>query len=265
MPRSVTFAHYGETVASSRLRAIIPQETLGRLGVEKGKDVLVYGKHFVTDAQLAHFKRRVYDICDDHFDTPELGAYYLRHCNLADAVTCNSEAMRGRIKQVTGRDALVVGEPYESPSLPPSIGAKLLWYGHASNFADLERISPRLKHPLLALSNHPDSAGWSMEGQRQALMTDCIVIIPTGKSLCKSENRMVEAVRNGKYVCAEHLPAYEKFEQFFSLGDIPEHIDRALSNPKDSLERVRAAQEFISDRYSPETIAKQWLEVINAL
>lgn len=261
---NVTFAHYGETVASSRLRAIIPQETLGEMGIKKGKDVLVYGKHFVTDEQLTQFKRKIYDVCDDHFENPEIKDYYLKHCALADAVTCNSEAMRDRIKQVTGRDAFIVLEPYESPRVWPSIGEKLLWYGHSSNFKDLERISPRLKHPLLALSNHPDSAGWSLEIQRDALLTDCIVIIPTGKSLCKSENRMVEAIRNGKYVCAEHLPAYEKFSQFFDLGDIPEHIDRALSNPKDSLERVEAAQEFISDRYSPETIAKQWIEVLHA-
>lgn len=260
----VTFAHFGETVASSRLRAIIPQETLGDMGIKKGKDVLVYGKHFVTDEQLTHFKRKIYDVCDDHFENPELKDYYLKHCALADAVTCNSEAMRNRIKQVTGRDAFIVLEPYESPRVWPSIGEKLLWYGHKSNFKDLERISPRLKHPLLALSNHPDSAEWSLEIQREALLTDCIVIIPTGKSICKSENRMVEAIRNGKYVCAEHLPAYEKFSQFFDLGDIPEHIDRALSNPKDSLERVEAAQEFISDRYSPETIAKQWIEVFHA-
>jgi glycosyltransferase involved in cell wall biosynthesis len=261
---NVTFAHYGESVASSRLRAIIPQEALERIGVKKGKDTLVYGKHFVTDEQLTHFKRKIYDVCDDHFENPELKDYYLKHCESADSVTCNSEAMRDRIRQVTGRDAFIVNEPYESKELPPKIGDKLLWYGHSSNFKDLERISPFLKHPLLALSNHPDSAGWSLDMQRQALMTDCIVIIPTGKSLCKSENRMVEAIRNGKYVCAEHLPAYEKFSQFFDLGDIPEHIDRALSNKKDSLERVRAAQEFISDRYSPKTIAKQWIEVLHA-
>lgn len=262
---NVTFAHYGESVASSRLRAIIPQEALGRIGVKKGKDVLVYGKHFVTDEQLKPFKRRIYDVCDDHFDTPELRDYYLKHCESADAVSCNSEAMKDRIKQVTGRDAVVIGEPYESKRLPPKIGAKLLWYGHASNFVDLERISPQLKHPLLALSNHPECAEWSLENQRQALEGDCIVIIPTGKSLCKSENRMVEAVRNGKYVCAEYLPAYTKFRQFFELDEISEHIDRALSNPKESLDRVRAAQEFIEDRYSPKTIAKQWLSLLKSI
>lgn len=261
----VTFAHFGENVASSRLRAIIPQNALGGLGVEKGRDILVYGKHFVTEAQISRFKRSIYDVCDDHFDNPELKDYYLKHCDLADAVTCNSEAMKERIKQATGRDAFIVGEPYESENIVPGIGPKLLWYGHSSNFKDLERISPFLKHPLLALSNHPDCAEWSLEAQRKALWSECIVIIPTGKSLCKSENRMVEAIRNGKYVCAEHLPAYEKFKQFFDLGDIPDHIDRALSNYKDSLERVIAAQEFIQDRYSPKTIARQWLEVFHAL
>ena len=37
----VTFANFGAEVASSRLRAIIPQRELGKLGIEPGKDVLV--------------------------------------------------------------------------------------------------------------------------------------------------------------------------------------------------------------------------------
>ena len=259
----VTFADFGKDIASSRLRAAIPQYEFARMGIDKGNDVLVYGKHLVSMEVARKFKKRIYDICDNHFHTEGLEDYYREHAREADLVTCNSEVMRKIIKAETGRDAHIVLEPYESSEFIPNIGPRLLWFGHASNFQDLERITPKLRHPLLALSNHPDCATWSRETQKQAMLNPCIVIIPTGKSLAKSENRMVEAIRNGKYVCAEHLPSYEQFEQFFPLGAIPEHIEHALANEKASLEAVREAQHYIRDRYSPKTIAKQWLEVIN--
>lgn len=259
----VTFADFGPEIASSRLRAAIPQRELASMGIDKGRDVLVYGKHVVSMEQARKFDKRIFDICDDHFKTEGLRDYYMQHALAADVVTCNSEVMQQIIKDQTGRDAHIVLEPYESAEHLPNIGPRLLWFGHASNLADLERITPRLRHPLLALSNHPDCATWSMETQQHAMLNPCIVIIPTGKSLAKSENRMVEAIRNGKYVCAEHLPSYEQFSRFFPLGEIPEHIEYALVDEAKSLDAVRAAQDYIRNRYSPRTIAKQWLEVIN--
>ena len=259
----VTFAVLDERIASSRLRAKIPQQELAKLGIKQGRDVLIYGKSVVTSEQLKHFLFKIYDVCDDHYDTPELKDYYRKHTAEADAVTCNSEAMRERIKQVTGRDATVIKEPYEGDELKPSIGANLLWFGHASNVKDLDRIAPQLKHPILALSNHEDCVPWSPESFAAAMKQPCIVIIPTGKSLCKSENRMVESIRNGKYVCAEHLPAYEPFSEFFPLGDIPAQIDWALNHPTEALTQISLAQSYISQNYSPEKIGRDWLKVIH--
>jgi hypothetical protein len=260
----VTFVDFGPELASSRLRAKIPQRELAKMGIEKGSDVLVYGKHWITDAVLENFKKIVFDVCDDHFDS-EHGPYYRRHIAMADAVTCNSEVMQQRIKEVTGRDAIIVGEPYESEERAPSIGPSLLWFGHRSNLHDLKRILHTLKEPLKILSNHPDFPKWTPESYREAIESPCIVIIPTGKSLAKSENRMVEAIRNGKYVCAEHLPAYKAFSQFYPLGDIPSNIEWALSNPEQAVERIQAAQSYIRDKYSPRSIAEQWLGVLNGL
>jgi len=259
----VTFAVLDERIASSRLRAKIPQQELAKLGIKQGKDVLIYGKSVVTSEQARRFKYLVYDVCDDHFDTPELKDYYRKHTAEADLVTCNSEVMRERIKAVSGRDAVVIKEPYESDEQTPSIGPYLLWYGHMSNLVDLDRIADSLKHPILALSNHPDCAEWTPESFRAGISTPCIVIIPTGKSLAKSENRMVEAIRNGKYVCAEHLPAYEPFNDFFPLGDIPAQIDWALGNPTEALAQVSKAQSYISKHYSPEKIGRDWLRVLH--
>lgn len=261
----VTFASFGEHIASSRLRALIPQRELAKTGIERGNDVLIYGKHILPEEWLRGFGKRIFDICDDHFHTPGLRDYYLAHAESADAITCNSEVMRQRIKEETGRDAIVVREPYESPERLPSIGPKLLWFGHASNLPDLNRILPLLKYPLLALSNHPDCVEWTPQAFSTAITEPCIVIIPTGKSLAKSENRFVEAVRRGRFVCAEHLPAYEQFDKFMPLGDIPARIETALEYPEAAKQSILAAQDYIRDRYSPETIAKEWLGVINGV
>lgn len=261
----VTFADFGSDIASSRLRAKIPQQELEKLGVKKGRDVLIYGKHFIEDVQLEVFDRLIFDVCDDHFSRDGLGDYYHRHVAMADLVTCNSEFMKERIKEATGRDAVVIPEPYESEEQEPEIGPFLYWFGHKSNIFDLKRIAPQLKYPLMILSNMEGYPEWSKKAHKEAISVPCIVVIPTGKSQAKSENRMVESIRCGRYVCAEHLPSYEPFDQFFPLGDIPEHIERALENPEYSVNRIREAQAYIREKYSPRTIGQKWLEVINSL
>ena len=258
----VTFAHFGEEVASSRLRATIPQAELAKMGIGKGRDVLIYGKHFVEEHQLEPFKKRIYDVCDDHFDHETLGKYYRRHVEMADIVTCNSETMQAIIKAKTGRYAFVIHEPYEHEEQAPAIEPRLLWYGHKSNLCDIERLKPDLRHPLLIMTNQTGYPQWSSTAFKNAMDMNPIVVIPTGKSMAKSENRMVEAIRCGRYVCAEYLPAYVPFTSFFDLGNIPNQIDVVLANPLAAMAKIKDAQGFIRERYSPATVAGKWLEVI---
>lgn len=258
----VTFAQYGDGLASSRLRAKIPQQELGKRGIGVGNDVLVYGKHFLHLRDTAAYKQRIFDICDDHFDHEELGLYYREHAAVADKLTCNSDVMCHRIKAVTGRDATVIPEPYEAEEREPSIGPLLCWYGHKSNLPDFHRIASGLRHPTIVLTNEAGYPQWNPGNFKRAMEVPCIVIIPTGKSMAKSENRMVEAVRNGKYVCAESLQAYELFQQFFPLIDIPTHVEHVLQNLGAAMDAVRAAQDYIRDTYSPSAIADKWLKVI---
>ena len=61
---------------------------------------------------------------------------------------------------------------------------------------------------------------------------DVIVIIPTGKSMAKSENRMVEAIRGE--ICMCRIPAsLHAVLSILPLMDINEHVEKALSNPED--------------------------------
>ena len=256
----VTFAYFGESLATSRLRARIPQTYLAKIGTRPGKDVLVYSKHWLNHDDIKGYKKYIFDVSDDHFDGP-FSDYYRQHCSQADAVTCSSQMLRERIKAVTGRIATVIPEPYEGPEGKPDIGPNLLWFGHASNLADFERLGLQAK----VLTNKPPYEAWTPESFAREIAKPCIVVIPTGKSLAKSENRMVETIRRGRYVCAEYLPAYEPFYRFFPCKSIVEHVQDAQKDTECAKRTILNAQDFIRHRYSPETIAKQWQEVINNL
>lgn len=253
----MTFADFGPNIASSRLRAAIPQRELAKLGMSKGSDILVYGKHLVPMQVAKRYQKRVFDICDDHFGD-QFAAYYLEHATKADLVTCNSEAMKDIIRQHTGRIATVIPDPYESDEREPGIGNGLLWFGHQSNLPDL--------HPYLDLKPEILTGNdWSRDRQLAALEKCEAVIIPTGKSMAKSANRLIEAVMNGRFVVANWLPAYDEFKPWMWVGDIRDGVDWVSHYPKEAVKRVGFCQEYIRDKYSPETIGKQWYEALKWL
>lgn len=253
----VIFATFGDHLASSRLRASIPQREVGKLGMNKGMDVVVYGKHWLSMADLSPFKKRVFDVCDDHFSDAHAD-YYFEHIAKADLVTCNSEAMKEIIVQQTGRIATVIPDPYESEEKPAGAGNGLLWFGHKSNLPDL--------HPYLDLK--PEiltGTEWSRDKQLQALEKCAAVLIPTGKSPAKSANRMIEAIRNGRFVIAGNLPAHEEFKRLMWVGDIRNGVEWVKAYPHKAIGQVRLAQDYIRDKYSPEAIGKQWYEALKWL
>lgn len=254
----VTFACFGEHLASTRLRAQIPQEQLAKLGINKGFDVLVYGKHFLSFDQTRNFKRKVFDICDDHFDKLDLGDYYRAHAAAADAVTVNSEVMQEIVLKETGREATVIPDPYESAEQRPGIGNGLLWFGHQSNLKTLEPYSDLEIKTLTA----PE---WTRERQLDAIRECAFVILPTDDRRAKSANRLIEAVRNGRFVIAGPLPAHDEFKNYMWIGDIREGIEWAKYHPIECEERIRACQDFIDGKYNPATIGKQWAKVLEKL
>jgi hypothetical protein len=261
-----TFITFDERMASARLRQHIPIRELLKLGVKIGPrgDVLVCSKHGWPEELIEGYDRIVFDVCDDHFDS-QWGGHYRTTCLKADAVVCNSEAMRFRIFQETHVVAKVIPDPWESPETLPAWGDGLLWFGHETNLKDLWREVPNLLDYAMCVVSTPVQDGitpWSPEVQKKALEHCAIVILPTGKSPCKSANRMVEAIRAGKFVCANPLPAYEEFSPYAWIGDIREGVDWAYANQAKALEMVRKGQLYIKTRYSPEIIGRQWLDVL---
>jgi hypothetical protein len=255
----VTFAEYDEKIAGSRLRASIPKRELEKIGVKSGRDVLVYGKHFVTIEQTKLFKKRIFDICNDHFSHSELGKYYREHVNNADLITVNSDEMAKIVRLETGREAMVIPDPYESEELEPGIGTYPFWFGHESNLVDLDRYLPIPGMRILT------GEAWSRDKQLAMLKECSCVLIPTGKSMAKSANRLIESVRNGRFVIAGEMPAHDEFKDLMYIGnDLKNSLELfQSSNPVDIVQRIRDCQTIIRDRYSPGRISRLWLEAID--
>jgi hypothetical protein len=257
---NVTFAHFGDDIASSRYRAIIPQRELAQLGVDKGKDWIVVGKHNWSWDQLKGFERVCFDVCDDHFDGPWREHYYTS-CMRADLVTCNSHEMARVIEHRTGKQAEVIPDPYEQPEKPPKIGNGVLWFGHASNLKDVAPYIGQI--PGLRLVTNADGfLQWSPDTMDKEFNACGLVIIPTGKNKAKSGNRAIESIRRGRFVVAGPMPSYADLGIY--IGDIMDGVEWARTHEKQALERVKSSQEYIRDEYCPRRIAKLWLTALSS-
>lgn len=259
----VTFVQADANLASARLRNLIPFRELQKLGWQEGRDVIVLSKHNWTwnDQIRKCFKKVVFDICDDWFDTPEWGEHYRTVCQKADLITCNSPAMAERIEQVSGRPATVIDDPWEDPEVLPHLGQGVLWFGNKANLQDLVDVRHLIEFPLTVLSDHPAKGitPWSLEGQKQALRQCRAVVIPTGQRQCKSANRAVTALRAGKMAICGELPAYREIPGLW-VGDIKQGLEWVMS--EDPAERIRQAQKYVHERFHPKRIARQWHEAL---
>lgn len=242
-------------IASARLRSIIPRGILMRQGLVKpGLQVVVGAKHgWDVDYVKSSGCKLVFDVCDDHFHN-EHRPHYMEACQKADMVTCNSESMRELILAETGRDALVIDDPYEDDEREPTLGNGVLWFGHQSNLPDLKAVWDNFKHPVSVVSNK----NWhTFDKEIRACK---VVVIPTGKSEAKSANRAVRAIRLGKYPVCGPLRAYSEIKGLF-VGDVLEGLGYYMNI--DPREQVRALQAEIRDRFDPEVIAKKWYRVLH--
>jgi hypothetical protein len=259
---NVTFRHFGAHLASSRYRSIIPGNELRRRGILPGLDWLVIGKHGWDWAhQTAGFGRVCFDVCDDHFNGKH-GEHYRKGCRKAALITCNSEEMARIIHRETGRDAVVIPDPYEQLWNPPRIGDRLLWFGHQSNLPDLTPWMGQLENlEIVTTLDMPGITQWSPEAMDAAFNRAGLVVIPTGKSLAKSANRAVESIRRGLFVVAGYLPAYADLGIY--IGNVADGVQWALSHPDEVLRRIAASQEYVAREYSPRKIGDEWIKALS--
>lgn len=256
---NVTFKHCGEWLASSRYRALIPQWELGKLGIGTGHEWVVLNKHnWNWEEQTAGFEKACFDVCDDHFSDGK-AEHYHSCCLKADLVTCNSPVLQRIIHEKTGRDAVVIPDPYEQPERAPRVHDRLLWFGHRTNLVDLQPWAAKLKR-LEIVTNAEGFTQWSPEIMDAAFNRAGLVVIPTGKSMAKSANRAIESLRRGLFPVCGYLPSYGDLGVY--VGDIGDGVRWALSHQDEVIMRIKRAQNYIRSEYSPNRIALLWKKAL---
>jgi hypothetical protein len=267
-------------------------------------DVVVVSKILAAGSiELAERAQRlgarvVVDLCDDHFDTPDLAPAYRTLCERADRVIASTSAMAEVIASRTGRRATIIDDPYEGPLgvprfEPQADATRLLWFGHPVNFDTIVDMGPKLAALARAndgqlLSLHvvtdPTNNGfrafldelnrdhaprltarftvWNPEATWQALAECDIVVVPSlpsAKKLVKSPNRVVEPLRAGRFVAAYPLPSYVELGDYIWLGpNVADGVRWALKNPAEVRRRLTAAQSHLDRRYSPLATGRAW-------
>lgn len=274
-----------EQLASYRYRIKIPGMILSDWGHEVvvGKpqqaDVGVFSKHFnAQDYEIARqptrYRRVVFDVCDYHLDGPHRD-HYERMVHLADEVIVGTDEMGIQIAREFERKTITIPDPYEFEEQEPEFrdGLRILWFGHASNLKPLlfEIESGALEGYWLQVISNPNALiptiPWSMEAMKKGLDECDIIIIPQindRKNRCKGANRMVEAIRSGRFVIASDMPSHEQFKEFMYIGDLREGLQWVRNNKTEIKDRVRQAQKYVAMKFNPSEIAYQWQFVLTS-
>ena len=239
-------------LASFRLRVDIPSKHLGmphRFGLG---DVTFFFKNGNPHLAQTLIGPVVYDVVNAHFHDPD----YRAMCDLASVITCSSDAMVPIIKAATGRDAVVIPDPYENSESPPAVdGDRVLWFGHQANIESL-RPYRDLDVSLCTADN------WTFENETKALWTAGVVLL-TGNNPGASANRVVKAIRAGRFVVVpEGCPSsWRELSEFIWIGDVREGIKWAFANREEACSKVLAGQKYAKTRFSPQLIGSQWADL----
>lgn len=255
-----------EQLASYRLRVAIPAPHIGRpyqIGaIGNPSFFFKNGDPPLAKRVKEHGYGVVYDVVNDHFGGGVRDTYS-GMCKVADVVTCASERMAEIIKERTGREAVIIDDPYENDEQPATcVGDGVLWFGHSANLPSLE---PYVNlRGLTVCSNIAFVVPWSLENERREL-DRCAVALLTSNNAGASSNRVVKALRAGRFVVTPGgVPAWEQFKPSIWIGDVREGIAWALNNREEACKKVRKGQKFVRERFSPQAIGKQWRTVFDS-
>lgn len=251
-------------LASYRLRVAIPAQHLGCEYVigTTGKPTFFFKQ---GNPRLAESLKGgiVYDVVNDHFKG-KWAADYHAMCSIADRITVASERMAAVVHEHTGRDATVIDDPYETEEQPPAcVGDGVLWFGHGANLASLLPHLPAVHEHLLVCSNIAKAdVPWSLENETKCL-NGASVVLMTGNNPGASANRVVKALRAGRYVVAPEgcADSWRELAPYIWIGDVAEGIQWALNNREEACNQIAAGQKYTRERFDPKRIADQWTDV----
>lgn len=282
------------SVASCRYRILSPARYLDSQKVpisigptaDKLNSVVVFSKHWTyNDYMYALFckargQKVVFDVCDDHFEGP-LGDHYKRMVSTAHLITVNSDVMRNRVIQMTGKDATVIEDPVLSERKPynPERPKGMLWYGQTPNIKVLYEAYPKdCTVPLLVVVpgrleppehfNKPwiAWAQWHEGIINDAAEATSMALLPyPANKQAKSANRVLEALNVGIPVLTNSIPSVNRIPCGWReiQQDLQEQVDSLMK--VDWTEEMQLAQAFVDKNYSQEAIGERWKEELEAL
>jgi hypothetical protein len=239
-------------------------------GWTEGDDVLVCMKHNWAHDPTTGYNRFIFDVCDNHFDTDHLRDHYLNHCEKAALITCNSDVMRQIIEDKTGKLAKVIPDPVEFAPKAAHYSKSFMCFGYRWNVSILRtkpNIAQAVKGRPLEIISEPFAdfvTPYSKESLQRGFNNAGAVLIPVGKKKAKSANRLTESINAGCFVIANPMPAYDEFNDYAFIGDLSEGIEWYLNNPEEALDKIRAGQQYIQDKYTIYQIGPMWGDAIGS-
>ena len=242
--------------------------------------------------------KTVYDLCENKFGEKQ---EYTPCCLTADVVSVNSAQMGVSVKSHTGRDSIIMPDPFERPKLPvsfcPDNDINLLWFGSQSSFKFLpileiwQRLEKEIRnYSYTMVSSKTDrvinkfrlrhtkgTAGninfdrinmqeWTWELQGQLLEQCDIVLMPVHtdnpRTDTKSANRVIDSLISGRFVITTPLVSYQEFAPYTWQGDYIEGIKWARANPAQVIDKITKGQQYVEQHYSAAVLSNKFIENI---
>jgi len=243
---------------------------------------LRYSEHeMMRELKREHPNCKNYFIaCDYHLDTKHR-EHYLKMINGCDVLVVCTEAMREILKEETGRDGVVIKDPWgiefeeQKPFFRKKKRLNLLWFGSQTNLDALSEVIDGLgEHDVTVVADKP--SGWfnhnekvvrfvnySIEALRDEFNNCDVVIIPQQvdrkRRQVKTHNRLVDSIRAGKFTIASPVSAYKELGDYCYLGEIRDGLEWLATQPSESIEsKIALGQEHIRKEFSPEKIGRDW-------
>jgi len=205
------------------------------------------------------------------------------------------------VKTHTGRDSIVMPDPFERPKLLPKFSPgtdiNLLWFGSKSSFKFLPMVEiwQRLEKEVGNYSYTMVSANtdrllskfqlrqrkgevtginldrvimkeWTWELQGQLLEQCDIVLMPVQtdnpRTDTKSANRVIDSLISGKFVITTPLASYEEFAPYTWQDDYIEGIKWAQANPDQVIDKITKGQQYVEENYSAAVLSNKFIENI---
>ena len=318
LPKARAFIEKGKIPkrASQRFRGLVPlQHMLSTDGYidrveEATKDDIVILSKAIEIKDFMYLKdmgiKFIFDVCDNKWrlgkDRQKNTAIMNAGCLHANLITTTCGQLKQKIYEETGKDALIIDDPYERAIEEPTFkphekNLNICYFGGRKSFwlvnweeviAGLNYVCKQLgveyilncitqKHLLASkkITHHyyPDGPvimyEWNYELQKDLVKKSDFVLLPVPNENTlvfsyKSPNRVIDSIAQGKYVISTNgVISYEQFGDFIGLGSLQRNIKWAIQNPKGVISKIKEGQKYIKKYHSPEVIAKQWMSLRN--